>query len=278
MKKLFITPTQTDRSEESLNMYFKDITKFKPLTPEQEVSLNQRIKAGDRAAYEQFVEANTRFVISVAKTYQNRGLSLSDLVSAGNIGLCTAAADFDATKGFRFTSFAVYRIQQAIEQELNNHATHIHVPRRLLLLQSRIASAKAIYESKHNESPTAEWLADYLSVDEKEINEALNAIFSYSAMSAPYSADDESGDTREDSYASDVCADAALEEESDRQNLYFRMSHLLNAREHRILNLLFGLEGCEEKSVAEVALMENLTRERIRQIRDKAFSKLRNAA
>lgn len=278
MKQIVITPSLLDRTDECANIYLKEISKYQPLSQAQEAELNQRVKAGDRMAYEEFVNRNTRFVVSVAKAYQNKGLALCDLISAGNIGLCTAAADFDASKGFRFTSFAVYRIQQAIESELQNHAKQIHIPRRVQKLQCRIASAKAIYEAQHSESPTIEWLADYLKLDEKEVAQAVASMFNYDAMSATYRNDEEDGDTREASYASEAWADDELIAESDRAELYQQMRRLLTDREVRILGRLFGMDGYEETTLEEIAHLEHLSRERVRQIRDVAFRKLRGAA
>lgn len=276
MRQLKIATTVTDRSG-GIQEYLNQINKYPLLSIDEEVECARLIAKNDVQAYERLVCANLRFVVSVAKQYQNKGLTLSDLINEGNIGLMKAAQKFDETRGFKFISYAVWWVRQSILQAISEKSNIVRLPLNQVGLQAKIGRAKAQFEQENQRSPSLEELAELLDVDIDRIEECLGASGKAMSVDAPFADNEENCylDTMQsESFAS---TDSAVDKESLATDIATTLS-VLNERELTVIRLLFGLGGGHEMSLEEVASMMNLTRERVRQIRENAIRHLKDNA
>ncbi len=261
--------------ESTLRLYFDDIAESKPLSREKEVELAARIKEGDIGARDELVQANLRFVIDVAKNYQNRGLSLSDLISAGNLGLLTAAERFDGTKGYKFISYAVWWIKQSILQTIAEHARTVRLPLNKLSLLKDISKASRRLGQGRESEPDVEEIAAELDVPAEEILDTMLSARTVRSLDEAFEEDDERSllnilaDTSQEAPDTDVLRDSA------REQLESVLSSL-DDRELRIIRLYFGLDGNEALTLEQIGGLMNLTRERVRQLKERALGKLRH--
>ncbi len=274
MRQLKITKSITNRKEPSLNRYLQEIGSEPPLTIEEEIDLAQRIKKGDRRALDKLTKANLRFVVSVAKQYQNQGLSLSDLINEGNMGLIKAAEKFDETRGFKFISYAVWWIRQSILQAIAEKSKMIKLPLNQVGTASKISHASSKFEQEFERRPSLNEIADTLDLPEEKIEEAINASGRAVSVDAPLS--DSEGNSLIDVIPNDSIPDT--DEEMLMESLREEISRALNfldERERVVIESYFGI-GQPELTLEEIAKKCGLTRERVRQIREKAIRKLRN--
>lgn len=274
IKQLKITPNITSRDSASLDLYLQDISKIPMVTPDEEVELTQRIHKGDQNALERLVTANLRFVVSVAKQYQRHGLSLSDLINEGNMGLLKAAQKFDETRGFKFISFAVWWIRQSILQALAEQSRIIRLPLNQVGSINRINRAIDSFEQEHNRRPTENELSEMLDLEKEKVNIALSSLSRPVSFDAPLQDDDDSnnyGAIIPDSNS--PTTDSGLDKESMKHDL-LSLLDLLSEKESTIIRLSFGI-GTNEESLDEISVRLGLTRERVRQIKEKAIRRLR---
>lgn len=261
--------------ESTLRLYFDDIAESTPLSREREVELAERIKAGDMRARDEMIRANLRFVVDVAKKYQNRGLSLSDLISAGNLGLITAADRFDGTKGYKFISYAVWWIRQSILQTLAEHVRTVRLPLNKVSLLKDISKASRKLGQDREGDPAIEEIAKELDVPAEEVLETILSARSVCSLDESFTDDDERSLLNTLPDQSLEAPDADVLRESARVQLENALN-TLDERELRIIRLYFGLDGNEALTLEEIGDMMNLTRERIRQLKERALSKLRH--
>lgn len=277
MKELKITKTITNRDADGLSAYLVEISKEPRITVEEEINLAQRIKQNDEQAVEKLVKSNLRFVVSVAKQYQNRGLPLADLINEGNIGLIKAARRFDESRGFKFISYGVWWIRQSIMQALSENSNIVRLPINQVGLQNKIFNAIAIFEGENERKPTAAELSEILDIPEEKILDAQSLVNYSTSIDRPISDDDESttfGDIMEDDYTPST--DDALMKESLQTEIN-RMLNILSDKEKYIIRFFYGI-GCKEKSLDEIAVMFGLSKERVRQLRDKALRRLQKSS
>lgn len=267
----------TNRESQSLDKYLQEIGKVDLITAEQEISLAARIKKGDQAALETLTKANLRFVVSVAKLYQNQGLSLGDLINEGNLGLIKAAKRFDETRGFKFISYAVWWIRQSILQALAEQSRIVRLPLNRVGTLSKIGKAYSNLEQEFEREPSATELADELQMDVSEISEALRISRRHVSMDAPFAQGDENKliDVIEDDQIPNP--DFSLMSESLKSEIERALS-TLSEREAEVLKLYFGLNEEHSLTLEEIGEKFNLTRERVRQIKEKAIRRLRHAS
>ncbi len=275
-----ITKQYTNRESQSLDKYLQEIGRLELLTPEEEIELARKIKKGGEEgekALKRLVEANLRFVVSVAKQYQNQGLSLGDLINEGNIGLIKAAKRFDETRGFKFISYAVWWIRQSILQALAEQSRIIRLPLNRIGALNRISKKFNELEQKLEREPTSEELAEALGMPVEDIKETLRLAGRHISMDAPFSEDDD--DSLIDILPSDdqPAPDAGLIQESLRQEINRALAQL-SEREAEVLRLYFGLDGQPPLTLEEIGERFNLTRERVRQIKEKAIRRLRHTS
>jgi RNA polymerase primary sigma factor len=274
MRQLKITHQITNRDSESLERYLQEIGKVELLTPEQEAELAKRIKTGDQAALESLTKANLRFVVSVAKQYQNQGLTLSDLINEGNVGLIKAAKRFDETKGFKFISYAVWWIRQSIMQSLVEQSRMVRLPLNKIGSYNRINKTMANFEQEFEREPTNDELADLLNVSVKDVKEMLKGITRHMSMDAPIGDSDET--TMKDMMVDedDNKPDQTLITDSLRSDI-MRVMSVLSRRDAEIVACFFGINGRSQMNLDEIGEKFDLTRERVRQIKEKAIRRLR---
>jgi RNA polymerase primary sigma factor len=260
--------------ESTLRRYFDDIADSTPLSREMEVMLSARIHEGDQEARDQLVQANLRFVIDVAKNYQNRGLSLTDLISSGNVGLMTAAERFDGTKGYKFISYAVWWIKQSILQSIADHARTVRLPlNKLSLLKDITKASRKLGQGRENE-PRVEEIAEHLEISSQEVLDTMLSARSIRSLDEEFEEGDERSlmntlaDERQDKPDFDVI------ESSAKQHLE-SILRCLDERELYIIRLYFGLDGTEALTLEQIGGLMNLTRERVRQLKERALGKLR---
>ncbi len=272
-----ITKQFTNRESQSLDKYLQEIGKVDLLTPDQEIELAIKIKKGDQLALEQLVKANLRFVVSVAKQYQNQGLSLGDLINEGNLGLIKAAKRFDETRGFKFISYAVWWIRQSILQALAEQSRIVRLPLNRVGALNKIGKAYSNLEQEFEREPSASELAKELDMDPSEVADTLKISGRHVSMDAPFA-------QGEDNRLLDVLTndkqpppDQKLMEDSLRNEIERALS-TLTEREGEVIKLYFGLNKEHSLTLEEIGEKFNLTRERVRQIKEKAIRRLRHAS
>ncbi|HHP7241678.1 MAG TPA: RNA polymerase sigma factor RpoD/SigA [Cyclobacteriaceae bacterium] len=276
MRQLKITQSITNRREShTLEKYFTEVSNVPMITPDEEVELAKRIREGDELALEKLVQANLRFVVSVAKQYQNRSLPLNDLINEGNLGLIKAAKKFDETKGFKFISYAVWWIRQSIMQALAEQSRIVRLPMNKSGAINQIRRAYAELEQKYEREPTEEELSDILDMKPNEVRNTLGAEVKQMSMDAPFG-EDESGsllDVLENETSGPTDGQMVFNDSLKKETL--RALSTLTAREREVIQLSFGI-GCDNPfTLEEIGDAMGLTRERVRQIREKALQKLR---
>ncbi|MBO7337706.1 MAG: RNA polymerase sigma factor RpoD/SigA [Paludibacteraceae bacterium] len=274
MRQLKITKSITNRESASLDKYLQEIGREDLITVEEEVELAQRIKQGDRKALDKLTKANLRFVVSVAKQYQNQGLSLPDLINEGNVGLIKAAEKFDETRGFKFISYAVWWIRQSILQALAEQSRIVRLPLNQVGSLNKISKALSKFEQQHERRPSSEELANELGVDEGKISDTLKVGGRHISVDAPFVEGEENSllDVLQDSNSPN--ADKELIDESLAKEID-RSLATLTERESDIIKMFFGI-GYQEMTLEEIGDKFGLTRERVRQIKEKAIRRLRN--
>ena len=273
----YIMQDALNDEENTLRLYFDDIAESKPLSREKEVELAARIKEGDMIARDQLVQANLRFVIDVAKNYQNRGLSLSDLISAGNVGLLTAAERFDGAKGYKFISYAVWWIKQSILQTIAEHARTVRLPLNKLSLLKDISRASRRLGQGREADPDVEEIAAELDVPATEVLETMLSARSVRSLDESFEEDDERSLLNILIDSSQEAPDGDVLRESAREQLEGVLNGL-DERELRIVRLYFGLDGHEALTLEQIGGLMSLTRERVRQLKERALGKLRHPA
>jgi RNA polymerase primary sigma factor len=278
MRQLKITKSITNRESQSLEKYLQEIGKVELITPEEEVQLAIRIKQGDLKALDRLTKANLRFVVSVAKQYQNQGLSLPDLINEGNLGLIKAAQRFDETRGFKFISYAVWWIRQSILQALAEQSRIVRLPLNKVGLTNRINKAFQQLEQEYEREPSAEELAEMLELDTEEVAATLSMSSRHVSMDSPIA-------DGEDSTLVDVMhnpnAELADENIINKESLKKEIERSLNTlteRQQEVIRYFFGIGIDHPMSLEDIGERFCLTRERVRQIKDKAITKLRNAS
>ena len=276
MRQLKITKQVTNRETASLDKYLQEIGKVELITADEEVELAQKIKAGDQRALEKLTKANLRFVVSVAKQYQNQGLTLPDLINEGNLGLIKAAQRFDETRGFKFISYAVWWIRQSILQALAEQSRIVRLPLNKIGSINKINKAYASLEQQHERPPSAEEIATRLEMSEMDVKESLRNSGRHVSMDAPLV-------EGEDSNLYDVLnshdspnPDDDLMVDSLRTEIERSLS-TLTPREGDVIRLYFGLNGQHPLTLEEIGEKFDLTRERVRQIKEKAIRRLKHA-
>lgn len=276
MRQLKITKQVTNRETASLDKYLQEIGKVELITADEEVELAQRIKAGDQRALEKLTKANLRFVVSVSKQYQNQGLTLPDLINEGNLGLIKAAQRFDETRGFKFISYAVWWIRQSILQALAEQSRIVRLPLNKIGSINKINKAYASLEQQHERPPSAEEIATRLEMSEMDVKESLRNSGRHVSMDAPLV-------EGEDSNLYDVLnshdsqnPDDDLMVDSLRTEIERSLS-TLTPREGDVIRLYFGLNGQHPLTLEEIGEKFDLTRERVRQIKEKAIRRLKHA-
>ncbi|MDD4372727.1 MAG: sigma-70 family RNA polymerase sigma factor [Bacteroidales bacterium] len=277
MRQLKITKQVTNRETASLDKYLQEIGKVELITAEEEVTLAQRIKQGDRVALEKLTKANLRFVVSVSKQYQNQGLSLPDLINEGNLGLIKAAQRFDETRGFKFISYAVWWIRQSILQALAEQSRIVRLPLNKIGSINKINKAYARLEQEYEREPNAEEIADILEITENEVKESMKNAGRHVSMDAPLIQDEENN--MYDVLRSDEAPtpETELLYESLRKEIDRAIS-TLTQREADVIRLYFGLNGSHPMTLEEIGEKFDLTRERVRQIKEKAIRRLKHTS
>ncbi len=275
---MIITKQFTNRESKSLDQYLQEIGKVNLLTPDEEVDLAIKIRKGDGDAQEKLVRANLRFVVSVAKQFQNKGLSLGDLINEGNLGLIKAAQRFDETRGFKFISYAVWWIRQGIMSALANHQRVVRLPLNRVGELTKISKAYRDLEQKYERKPTTEELAKILEMTAEEVAYSLQISGRYVSMDAPLKSGDENKNSLMDVLPNDnqQLPDNILMKESLKNEVTNILS-TLDAREAEVIRLSFGIGRNQKATLEEIGDRFNLTRERIRQIKEKALRKLRGS-
>ncbi|MBK6363382.1 MAG: RNA polymerase sigma factor RpoD/SigA [Saprospiraceae bacterium] len=275
MRQLKISTNITSRESLALEKYLNDIGKIELLTPEQETELAKKIKTGDAHALETMTKANLRFVVSVAKQYQNQGLSLADLINEGNVGLMKAAKRFDETKGFKFISYAVWWIRQSILQAIVEYSRMVRIPLNRLTAYNKVNDAWLNFVQKYEREPTHQELAEILNVSEKDIAQMLKGNIKHISVDAPISDDDNSVTMVDMMTQGDAeTPDLKLMEESLRMDI-FEGLEVLSPREAEIIKSFYGLGDYKPMSLEEIAEMYDMSKERVRQIKEKSLRRMR---
>ena len=279
MKQFKINKNITNRSEESLDRYLVEISRVPMITPEQEVELAQIIRKGGKKgdkAKEKLVTANLRFVVSVAKQYQHQGVPLPDLINEGNLGLITAADKFDETRGFKFISYAIWWIRQSILQAIADYSNMVRRPQSQIAISNKIKNATNEFIQKQQRYPSAEELSDIISLEIDKIEKAIQAEAYVASIDAPITEDE--GTTMADmmSSSSDYASDRKVNYDSMCNDLMQVLTSILNERERIIVIQSFGI-GCPERGLDAIGNDLGLTRERVRQIRERGLDKVRKS-
>ncbi len=277
MRQLKITKQVTNRETASLDKYLQEIGKVDLITAEEEVELAQKIKAGDKVALERLTKANLRFVVSVAKQYQNQGLSLPDLINEGNLGLIKAAKRFDETRGFKFISYAVWWIRQSILQALAEQSRIVRLPLNKIGSINKINKAYAHLEQEHERPPSAEELSEVLDMSENDIKESMKNSGRHISMDAPLVEGEDSNLYDVLNVGESPSPDQDLMLESLRIEIERALS-TLTPREADLIRLYFGLSGSHPMTLEEIGETFDLTRERVRQIKEKAIRRLKHTS
>ncbi|MDD2687159.1 MAG: RNA polymerase sigma factor RpoD/SigA [Bacteroidales bacterium] len=276
MRQLKISHSITNRDNSSFEKYLQDISKEQMISPDEEVELAQQIKAGNKEALDKLVKANLRFVVSVAKQYQNQGLGLQDLINEGNLGLIKAAKRFDETRGFKFISYAVWWIRQSISHAIADQSRIVRLPVNQLGAVNRIKKEVARLEQMYNRQPTVEEIAEVIDLPIHKIGEVIKISARHLSMDAPISNEDDTNFI--DTFISDEVThtDAILIQES-LENEINRSMEVLDEREKELIRMFFGIGKSHEYTLDEIGEKFNITREGARQIKEKALKKLRKS-
>ncbi len=276
MRQLKIIKSITNRNIGSLDKFLQDISKEELITPEEEVRLAQRIKAGDELALEKLVKSNLRFVVSVAKQYQNQGLSLPDLINEGNIGLIKAAQKFDETRGFKFISFAVWWIRQSILQAIAEKSRMVRLPLNQVGALNKIKKSASLLEQQLERTPSDDELAEFMDLNFEKVKETMHIGYKPISMDAPLLQDEDLNMI--DVYVEEDAksTDDAMMQESLSTEIEGLLSEL-NERERSIIYQFFGIGMAHGMTLEEIAIAQNLTRERVRQIKERALKRIRNS-
>ena len=280
MRQLKIVQSITKRSEESLNKYLVEISRMPLLSPEQEVELAQNIRKGGKKgedAKEKLVVSNLRFVVSVAKQYQHQGVPLIDLINEGNIGLITAADRFDETRGFKFISYAIWWIRQSILQAVAEYSNIVRRPQSLVTISNKIKNATNAFLQEHQRYPSADELSDIITLEIDKIEKAIQAEAHIASIDAPITEDESV--TMADTLAStsDYASDRKVDYDSLCEDLMNVLKFILNDKERTIIIQSFGI-GCPERGLEDIGNDLGLTRERVRQIRERSLEKMRKSS
>lgn len=279
MRQLKITKQVTNRETASLDKYLQEIGKVELITAEEEVDLAKRIKQGDNRALEKLTKANLRFVVSVSKQYQNQGLSLPDLINEGNLGLIKAAQRFDETRGFKFISYAVWWIRQSILQALAEQSRIVRLPLNKIGSISKINKTFARLEQEYEREPTAHEIAKELEITDTDVKETMKNAGKHVSMDAPLVSGDENANTMLEILPNDddISPELGLLNESLRREIERALS-TLTQREADVLRYYFGLDGAPPLSLEEIGQKFDLTRERVRQIKEKGVRRLKHTS
>ena len=279
MRQLKIQKSITNRSSEALDKYLVEIGRVPMISVDEEIELAQRIRKGGREgerAKEKLVKANLRFVVSVAKQYQHQGLGLTDLIDEGNIGLVKAAEKFDETRGFKFISYAVWWIRQSILQAIAEQSRIVRLPLNQVGALSKINSEISKFEQKNQRRPSVQELSSLTNIDETKIDQTITADNHHMSIDAPFQEDDDNSMADVLASGEDSRADKQVDYESMAKELDTVLRNVLKDREITIVRECFGI-GCHEKGLEEIGDQLGLTRERVRQIREKSIVKLRES-
>ena len=279
MRQLKITKSITNRSSEALDKYLVEIGRVPMITVDEEIELAQAIRNGGKEgerAKEKLVKANLRFVVSVAKQYQHQGLGLTDLIDEGNIGLVKAAEKFDETRGFKFISYAVWWIRQSILQAIAEQSRIVRLPLNQVGALSKINSEISKFEQKNQRRPSVQELSSLINIDETKIDQTIKAVNHHMSIDAPFQEDDDNSMADVLASGDDSRADKQVDYESMAKELDTVLRNVLKDREITIVRECFGI-GCHEKGLEEIGDQLGLTRERVRQIREKSIVKLRES-
>lgn len=276
MRQLKISQQITNRESASVDKYLQEISKVEMITPDEEVELARRIKEGDRLALEKLTKANLRFVVSVAKQYQNQGLQLADLINEGNLGLIKAAERFDETKGFKFISYAVWWIRQSILQSITEHSKVVRVPLNRTGDARKTMKVFAQLEQKFNREPSPEEVAEIMECTPKEVMDNLKVTRRHISMDAPLIEGEDNTllnvmENDDDEIDTDVINSSSLKIELRRA-----LSKLSEIQK-KVLIMYFGLDGSDNRTLDEIGEQVGLTRERVRQIKEQAIRKLKKS-
>ncbi len=275
MRQLKISKSITNRESASLDKYLQEIGHEELLSVDEEVELAQKIRKGDRKALDKLTKANLRFVVSVAKQYQNQGLSLPDLINEGNVGLIKAAEKFDETRGFKFISYAVWWIRQSILQAIAEQSRIVRLPLNQVGSVNKINRELNKFEQEYERRPSMNEIADRIDLPEEKIADAMKVNTHHVSVDAPFS-ESEDGSLLDVLPSTDIpSADNELEKESLREEIV-RALDLLNEKERTIVTAFFGI-GKQEMTLEEIGVKYGLTRERVRQIKEKAIRRLRHS-
>lgn len=277
MRQLKITAQITNRENKSLDRFLQEIGHEELLTADEEVELAQRIKKGDQRAFDRLVRCNLRFVVSVAKQYQNQGIDLEDIINEGNMGLIKAAQKFDETRGFKFISYAVWWIRQSIMQAIAEQGRVVRLPLNQVGNVNKLKREISKFEQEHERKPSADELAENINLSEDKIVEAMRISGRHASIDAPFADGDDN--SLLDILVNDdsPLADDQLVTESLQDEIERALSCLLQ-REQEVIKYFYGLDGRNEMTYEEIAQLLGLTRERVRQIKDKAIQKLKKSA
>lgn len=279
LRQLKISKSITNRESESLEKYLQEIAKVPMISAEEEVALAQLIKKGDKAALDKLTKANLRFVVSVAKQYQNQGLTLPDLINEGNLGLIKAAQKFDESRGFKFISYAVWWIRQSIMQALAEQARIVRLPLNKVGLTNRINKAYTQLEQEFERTPTAEEIAFFLDMELEEVAATINVAAKHISMDSPLTTDGEENtlldvmiNKNADSADKKILFKDSLKMEIERS------LNMLTERQKEVICHVYGIGYDQPMTLEDIGEMYSLTRERVRQIKDKALEKLKTSA
>ena len=277
MRQLKISKQITNRESQSLDKYLQEIGKVDLLTPDEEVDLAQRIREGDQIALERLTKANLRFVVSVAKQYQNQGLSLGDLINEGNLGLIKAAKRFDETRGFKFISYAVWWIRQSILQALAEQSRIVRLPLNRVGSLNKISKSFSMLEQKFEREPSPEELAENLDLTTQEVTDTMRISGRHVSVDAPFVQGEENSLLDVLKNDDESKPDDGLMDDSLRREVQRALS-TLTQREADVVCYYFGLDGAQALTLEEIGEKFNLTRERVRQIKEKAIRRLRHTS
>lgn len=273
MRQLKITKSITNRESASLDKYLQEIGREELISVSEEVELAQRIKKGDHAALEKLIKANLRFVVSVAKQYQNQGLSLPDLINEGNLGLIRAAQKFDETRGFKFISYAVWWIRQSILQALAEQSRIVRLPLNQVGSLNKITKEMSRFEQENERRPSTEEIAERLDMPVDKISDTIQVSARHISVDAPFVEGEDNSLLDVLNNDDSPMADASLNQESLSKEVDRALKQLYD-RERDILKMFFGI-GCQEMTLEEIGAKFDLTRERVRQIKEKAIRRLK---